>query len=368
MDQLLLASTFINYVESSISFETEAFIRHKKRTMATPVPTIIDHYSLERGPGTNTVTRGFPCLRVIRPKFDRTSDMTLKLAEKYDPNTYKNVYEFDVPHLLMHLTDNGLPSSGFDWPIFFASRGMIKRLMLSSHSKEENESTFIAQKFQGAIFGRQTGEGWESMHPNALKGAYAGEFFEEAATEAYSHAHRPQGSGIGEFRDHFYCVFANKIGKFSIIYSGEMDALKSQESDPHVCENYIELKTKNINLLYPHNQHRLKDAIRDLWAQCVLSGIKVAVVGYRDADFICQKIVKYQVDQLPSVFGFDGSTYFKELESFLSHVHSSMRFDADDTIRLFSTRSIRANSDEYKNYSFLDEKLKDRLRSSSSRK
>lgn len=351
--------------------------------MNIPVPKIIDHYSLKRKPERKDFTRSFNSLRVIRPEFNKSCDVKIALTDDYDEKSFTDSYEFDVPHLLSHLKVNGLPKDGFSRPgdsriipyDFFASgKGMLKRIMVWPHYSHETNSIIIAQPFDGTIFFKQTDYNQDEWNNSkSMRGTYAGQFFEDVATKPYVQSDHSETPGMGECRDHYYCVFTNKFGPHSIIYGGEVDALKSEESDPHTPNNYIELKIKNKSLLSRRNQERLDRTQKELWAQCVLSGIKEAVVGYRDDKFVCQRLVKHRIDYMPKEYHFNPWTLFRRLETFLTLIKDTVRSGREDEIFLFSrhkdgrflqfTRSIAPNCDDYQKNCILNDELKDCLRS-----
>lgn len=338
-----------------------------------PVPKILDHYSLETG-SKKTVTRDYRCLRVLRSQYNKTDDTEINLLTGFDEETYKNIYSFDIPHPIMHLRDNGLPScfskANDDRPVpfdFVATRGLFQSLLLSPDRFEE-DTMLVAEKFENTIYlressGESSEDSGEKEDLGALKATYAGEFFEEAVTEPYTQkVNRSQATGVGQFRDHFYCLFANRIGPFSILYGGEIDALMSQESDPTVCENYVELKTKSTKLLSFSKRDRLHMALKLLWAQSVLSGMKETIVGFRDEEFVCRKLIKYQVDDLPDKCGFDWVTYFRALENFLHFVQSFMQFKKYGELCIINTTWISRQNKDYKYFAILDRTFKNQIR------
>ncbi|XP_017889062.1 decapping and exoribonuclease protein-like [Ceratina calcarata] len=170
-------------------------------------------------------------------------------------------------------------------PDFICTRGPIKTLLLTPFEKF-NGWILCASKFKGTIYlnyycSDDRIEQISNFTPEQTRNIEWGFTFEE-----YMLSDTPyRGDDFSarcDINGEFHCVFKSKLDKKTLLYSAEIDGIRSQQvvEDTVVGKNLelIELKTTPSNNCGPKG---IKDPNKMLtwWAQCYLADVRTIICG-----------------------------------------------------------------------------------------
>lgn len=344
-------------------------------------PKIIGYFSTA---GNGDLKNDARSLRVINSQFYPQShgssiQVNMYLALGFSTDVYRGSrhdnYDVDPP-LMRHLNTKNYTdffkknrNRCDPRPIPFdvvTSRGCLRMLMKQPYNEYNEDVKIIAQKYNGTIYLsekysdiEEAQYAQENLSYSSQRLTYTGEYFEEATTLPFRNNFEYKGTG--DDRDHYYCVFTNKIGPFTLLYSGEMDAVKSEDSDLFDPNEYIEIKTKTaLALTYPEREHK---SYATWWGQCYLSGMDEIVIGYRDRNCYCTTIKKYNMKQIERRGYFEKEKSIESLVSHLKIIKSIIDKKEDGAMISLETNHIdRLNDPGYEKYSIVNNHFKEMYR------
>ncbi|XP_052773259.1 decapping and exoribonuclease protein-like isoform X2 [Mya arenaria] len=143
----------------------------------------------------------------------------------------------------------------------------------------------------------------------------------------------------------FYTVVKATIGSHTLVYSGEVDAVSTDEP---FGEHYVEFKTITHSALQRNSFKRYK--LRNWWTQSVLVGVPEIVCGLRDDAGIVTKLQTYTTQDLPTMASdipapWKPNVCFNFLDKLLDFIKSNVTIDDPRLVHLleFSGRDATCN-------------------------
>lgn len=326
-----------------------------------PVPKILGHYSTIVTDGrTQVIDEGDQRLRCLRVFNTGIFSETIHFPRQ-NSSPVESSYKLKDSHLVDHLKRHKYSPQNREGPFdFVTSRATLIQIMCGSEYK------LIAQIHNGTIYlfyvyTEEKERAERGKDDYQWRSELAGEYFEGRATLPFDDSCQHQATGFG--RDHFFCVFSNTYRvsdkkSISILFSGEMDALKSESSKKDGPSQYMEIKlTSNLSNKKPFWWNRI-------WCQCVLSGMKEAVIGDRN-DWICNKVERFTIEQIEAKANGDNPNNcqnFKEkLLGCLNHIKNQMTGLRDGILVEFEAREIKRMDPSYEKYVIIENVQRPRI-------
>ncbi|XP_052773195.1 decapping and exoribonuclease protein-like isoform X2 [Mya arenaria] len=132
----------------------------------------------------------------------------------------------------------------------------------------------------------------------------------------------------------FYTVVKATIGSHTLVYSGEVDAVSTDEP---FGEHYVEFKTITHSALQRNSFKRYK--LRNWWTQSVLVGVPEIVCGLRDDAGIVTKLQTYTTQDLPTMASdipapWKPNVCFNFLDKLLDFIKSNVTIDDPRLVHL----------------------------------
>ncbi|XP_032679770.1 decapping and exoribonuclease protein-like [Odontomachus brunneus] len=250
---------------------------------------------------------------------------------------------------------------------FVCNRGALKKLFSSPYKKDDGW-IICASKYRDTIYLCEyyTDKRASNVSFNIKNKVYSHGLKFIQYMVADHPAHKPNLSVPFNECKKFRCVFKTKFGDHSLLYTGKIDSISSEQpmEDTLIGKKFkiIEMKTlslynKNGNLYGKLNP----DRVVDWWSQNYLTGIDTTICGLKVKNAV-RMIKEYPTHILPQFSKIDCNVDKCKMfcEIFLNHVKRIVIKDHDECMYKFqwdsSTKDIVRYSEESPNnemYTFL---------------